>query len=49
VKELAEVWGKLPARDREANMRELTRDMDPRYREIIMEYFRKLSSQTTNQ
>ena len=36
------MWGKLPARDREANMRELTRDMDPRYREIIMEYFRKL-------
>jgi len=24
-------------------MRELTREMDPRYREIIMEYFRKLS------
>ena len=26
-------------------MRELTRDMDPRYREIIVEYFRRLSLQ----
>ncbi len=47
VKALAEVWGKLPARDREASMRELTRDMDPRYREVIMEYFRRLASQPT--
>jgi hypothetical protein len=45
IKELAEVWGKLPARDREASMRELTRDMPARYREIIREYFRKLSEQ----
>jgi hypothetical protein len=46
IKELAEVWGKLPPREREANMRELTRDMPPRYREVIQEYFRKLSTQT---
>jgi len=46
---LQEIWGKLPARDREASMRELTRDMDPRYREIIMEYFRKQSTQTASQ
>jgi len=39
------VWGKLPARDRENNMRELLREFDPRYREIIMEYFRKQSTQ----
>jgi hypothetical protein len=25
-------------------MRELTRDMDPRYREIIMEYYRRQSA-----
>jgi len=46
---LAEVWGKLPARDRESNMRELLREFDPRYREIIMEYMRKQSLQTANQ
>jgi len=44
LKELAEVWGKLPARDREANIVNLTRDMDPRYREIIQEYFRRVSA-----
>jgi len=48
LKELTEIWGKLPARDREAGMRELTRDMPPRYREIIMEYFRRLSTQTAS-
>jgi hypothetical protein len=46
IKELAEVWGKLPARDREASMRELTQSMPARYREVIREYFRKLSEQT---
>jgi hypothetical protein len=45
IQELTEVWGKLPAREREASMRELTRDMPPRYREIIRDYFRKLSEQ----
>jgi len=48
IKDLTEIWGKLPARDREAGMRELTRDMPPRYREIIMEYFRRLSTQTAS-
>jgi hypothetical protein len=48
IKELAEVWGKLPPREREQNMRELTREMPPRYREIIQEYFRKLSTQDAN-
>ncbi len=45
IKELADQWGKLPPRERESNMRELTRDMPQRYREIIQEYFRKLSIQ----
>jgi hypothetical protein len=45
IKELAQEWGKLPPREREANMRELTRDMPQRYREVIQEYFRKLSQQ----
>ena len=46
IQELAKQWGRLPARDREANIRELTREMPPRYREVIREYFRKLSQQT---
>jgi len=46
IKELAEKWGNLPPRDREASMRELTRDMPERYREVIREYFRRLSQQT---
>jgi hypothetical protein len=45
IKELTEKWGTLPPKDREASMRELTRDMPPRYREVIVEYFRKLSQQ----
>jgi len=48
IQELTDVWGKLPAREREASMRELTRDMPPRYREIIRDYFRKLSEQADN-
>ena len=38
-------WGKLPPREREAIMRNATREMDPRYREIVMEYFKRLSRQ----
>ncbi len=45
IKELADQWGRLPPREREANMRELTRDMPPRYREVIQEYFRRLSTE----
>jgi hypothetical protein len=43
VKELAEVWGKLPERERAKAMLDLTRDMPPRYRVVIEDYFRKLS------
>jgi len=43
MKELAEVWGKLPEKDRAKAMAELTRDMPPRYREVIEKYFRELS------
>jgi len=43
MKELAEVWGKLPEKDRAKAMAELTRDMPPRYRGVIEKYFRELS------
>jgi hypothetical protein len=48
VKELAEQWGKLPAREREQNMAALIRDMDPAYREIVQEYFRRINAQAAN-
>jgi hypothetical protein len=43
-KELAEVWGKLPEKDRAKAIVGLTRDLDPRYREAIEAYFQKLSA-----
>jgi hypothetical protein len=43
LKELAEVWGKLPEKDRAKAMAELTRDMPARYREVIEKYFKKLA------
>jgi hypothetical protein len=43
LKELADVWGKLPEKDRAKAMAELTRDMPPRYREVIEKYFKKLA------
>jgi hypothetical protein len=48
IKDLAQQWGSLPPREREANMRELTREMPQRYREVIQEYFRKLSIQDSS-
>ncbi len=43
LKELAEVWGKLPEKDRAKAMTELTRDMPPRYRAVIEKYFKEIS------
>ncbi len=41
---LAKQWGKLPEKERAQAMQELTRDMPPKYREIIESYFRKLAA-----
>jgi hypothetical protein len=46
LKEIAEVWGKLPEKERAKAMLELTRDMPPRYREVIETYLKKLASQS---
>ena len=43
LKEIAEVWGKLPEKERAKAMLELTRDMPPRYREVIQKYFKEIS------
>ncbi len=43
-KELAEVWGKLPEKERAKALVGLTRELDPRYREAIEAYFKKLTA-----
>jgi hypothetical protein len=40
LKDLADVWGRLAERDRARAMGELTRDMPPRYRDVVEKYFR---------
>jgi len=45
LKDLSENWGKLPEKERAKAMEELTRDMPPRYREVIEKYFKKLGDQ----
>ncbi len=47
LKEIAEVWGKLPEKERAKAMLELTRDLPPRYRESIEKYLKDLSARTT--
>ena len=47
LKEMAEVWGKLPEKERAKAMLELTRDLPPRYRETIEKYLKDLSARTT--
>jgi tetratricopeptide (TPR) repeat protein len=42
VRELAEQWGKLPERERNRMLVDLTRDMPPAFREGIESYFRKI-------
>ena len=39
------MWGKLPERERAKAMLELTRDMPPRYREVIERYFKNLAQE----
>lgn len=43
LKQLADVWGKLPEGERTKAMAELTRGMPPRYRDVIENYFKKLA------
>jgi hypothetical protein len=45
----AKQWGKLPEKDRAQAMAELTRDMPPRYREVIENYFKKVAQSQPSQ
>jgi len=47
VKEVAEMWGKLPEKERADALRELTRSMPPKDRAIIEAYFRELQQKST--
>jgi hypothetical protein len=46
LRALAVNWGKLPEKERAEAMQNLTRDMPPKYREVIETYFRKLASES---
>ena len=49
LKGLAQEWGKLPEKERAAAMADLTREMPPRYREVIEKYFKDLAKTKPNQ
>jgi len=42
-KELAQVWGTLPEKERAKALQDLTREMPPKHRELIENYFKKLA------
>jgi lauroyl/myristoyl acyltransferase len=46
AKEIAEVWGKLPEKERAAALRELTRSMPPKDRAVIEAYFREIQKKS---
>jgi hypothetical protein len=48
LEKVAKEWGKLPEKERARAMQELTRDMPPKYREVIESYFRKLAASESN-
>jgi hypothetical protein len=48
LKEIADVWGRLPEKDRAKAMADITRDMPPKYREVIENYFKNLDSNKSN-
>ena len=46
VKEIAEVWGKLPEKERAKAIVELTRRMPAKDRAVIEEYFKQLAKKS---
>jgi hypothetical protein len=47
LKEIADVWGSLPEKERAKAILELTRDMPEKYREAIKTYLQQISNKTT--
>lgn len=48
LKEFAEKWGTMPEKDRARAIVEITKDLPARYRVVIEEYFKSLSSATAS-
>jgi len=46
VKEIADVWGKLPEKERAKALVELTRGMPAKDRAVIEAYFKELAKKT---
>jgi hypothetical protein len=46
IKEIADVWGTLPAKERDQAMRELAKEMPAKYREAIEIYLKKVSERS---
>lgn len=49
LQNLAQGWGKMPPKEQAKAMAELTRDMPPRYREVIENYFKKVAQSQPTQ
>jgi hypothetical protein len=49
LKNLAEQWGKLPAKERAKAMQDLIQDLPTQHREVIENYFRKLAQSQPTQ
>jgi tetratricopeptide (TPR) repeat protein len=47
MKEIAQVWGKLPEKERAKAMLELTRDLDPKYRDAIESYLKRIATESS--
>jgi len=48
LQKIAEVWGKLPEKDREKAMLELTRGLDPKYKDAVEIYLKELSKRSVS-
>jgi hypothetical protein len=46
VKEIAEVWGKLPEKERAKAILELTRNLPVKDKAVIEEYFKRLQAKS---
>jgi hypothetical protein len=46
VKEVAEMWGRLPEKERAAALRELTKTMPAKDRAVIEQYFKELQKKS---
>ncbi|HEV3204993.1 MAG TPA: hypothetical protein VGY77_11445 [Gemmataceae bacterium] len=48
LRNLAQQWGKLPEKERAKAMQDLIREMPPKHREVIENYFKKIAGSQQN-